>query len=158
MKPSHAPASAPPNGFAQLPSGEDAGMAGAMGSDLVLRVTARRQTVADLAEFLRSLDRPVVDASGLTAAYDFTLEFAPENLRRVDGTPMASQESQGDSHGPVVYSALQDQLGLRLGSEEGAVRRPGDRPYRPGAKRQLMMTLAPRRCGSRTALPAPAGG
>jgi hypothetical protein len=37
-----------------------------MGSGLVLRVTARRQTVAELAEFLRFLDRPVVDASGLT--------------------------------------------------------------------------------------------
>jgi uncharacterized protein (TIGR03435 family) len=69
-----------------------------------LRLSFRHSTVADLAEFLSTLifvDRPVVDTSGLTAAYDFTLD-----LREV--------ANAGDAAAPSLGTLLEEQLGLRL--------------------------------------------
>ena len=46
------------------------------------RMTANGQSMARLAEMLSGqLDLPVVDMTGLTGKYDFTLYFAPEGLR-----------------------------------------------------------------------------
>jgi len=70
-----------------------------------LRLSFRRSTVAQLAEYLSMLvfvDRPVVDASGLTGAYDFILD-----LREV-------ADRSGDAPAPSVGTLLQEQLGLRL--------------------------------------------
>jgi uncharacterized protein (TIGR03435 family) len=53
------------------------------------------------------LGRIVVDKTGLTDAYDFTLEWAP------DETP--------DSTAPSLTAALRDQLGLRLESQKSPV-------------------------------------
>jgi uncharacterized protein (TIGR03435 family) len=50
------------------------------------------------------LGRPVVDRTGLTGNYDFTLKFAPAQ---------ASTDSQADT-GPSIFTAIQDQLGLKL--------------------------------------------
>jgi uncharacterized protein DUF3738 len=60
----------------------------------------------------------VVDKTGLTGTFDFTLEFAPEtNDRRTDdGTSLAPQ-----SAGPTFYEALREQLGLKLVTQKGLV-------------------------------------
>ncbi len=50
----------------------------------------------------RELDRPVVDKTGLTGKYDFTLQF----------TPAASEST--DSTAPSIFTAIQEQLGLKL--------------------------------------------
>ena len=50
----------------------------------------------------RELDRPVVDQTGLTGNYDFTLQFAPA----VGADP--------DSQAPSIFTAVQEQLGLKL--------------------------------------------
>src|SRR5262249_19239320 len=45
------------------------------------RFVAQKQTMTDLANRLASqLNRPVTDATGLTAKYDFTLTFSPEGM------------------------------------------------------------------------------
>ena len=45
------------------------------------RMTASGQSMAGLAEMLSGqLDLPVVDMTGLTGKYDFTLYFSPEGL------------------------------------------------------------------------------
>src|SRR5437667_9174411 len=45
------------------------------------RLNAQRQTMQDLANNLtRSLNRPVIDNTGLTATYDFVLTHAPESM------------------------------------------------------------------------------
>lgn len=50
---------------------------------------------------------PVVDQTGLTGLYDFTLTWADENaVRRGDPPP----------EGPSIFTALQEQLGLKLES------------------------------------------
>ena len=83
-----------------------------------LKMTFRRQPVSSLLEVLTAAcGRPVVDVTGLTEKYDFTLEFTPDNVRAAgappptEGAPAATLPEDG---GPTVYSAVQDQLGLKL--------------------------------------------
>jgi uncharacterized protein (TIGR03435 family) len=51
--------------------------------------------------------RPVVDRTGLQGGFDYELRFAPENLQA--GAPNAA-----DPGGASVFTALQEQLGLKL--------------------------------------------
>jgi len=95
-------------------------------------LTARAQPLARLLDTLgNQLKRPVVDKTGLTGKYDFTLEFAPENsgmTMRSDGPPPPpppggaspagpSNESQDDLE-PNLTTAVQQQLGLRLDAKK----------------------------------------
>jgi uncharacterized protein (TIGR03435 family) len=84
------------------------------------RETGNKITMAMLAPFLgQSVDRTVVDRTGLTGVFDFTLEFAPE---LGPGSQPGSAASAPDP--PVVpslFTALQEQLGLKLESQTGPV-------------------------------------
>jgi uncharacterized protein (TIGR03435 family) len=71
------------------------------------QMTGADVTVAMLAQQLSMLlDRPVHDETGLTGEYDFKLDWAP------DSEP---------ADGPSIFTALNDQLGLRLESTKGPV-------------------------------------
>lgn len=63
--------------------------------------------------------RVVVDQTGLTGDYDFTLRWTRENLTGSGGP--SSETSSMDSSGPSIFAALQEQLGLRLESKKGPV-------------------------------------
>ena len=52
-----------------------------------------------------SLDRPVVDHTGLTGKFDWEVEWVPDDLQ-VDGARRPE--------GPGIFEAFRDQLGLRL--------------------------------------------
>jgi uncharacterized protein (TIGR03435 family) len=58
-----------------------------------------------------AVDDTVVDKTGLTGSYDFTLEYTAERLGPgvLDG-----REPAPDPHGPSLFTALQQQLGLKL--------------------------------------------
>jgi len=65
------------------------------------------------------LNRPVVDKTGLDRYYDFTLEWSPEpppGLAAADG-----REPPPDGKGPTIFTALREQLGLKLDSQKGPV-------------------------------------
>jgi uncharacterized protein (TIGR03435 family) len=70
------------------------------------------------------LSRSVIDKTGLTAKYDFMLEYTPElgqfQLGR-PGTPEDPGPPPLDPNGPSLFTALQEQLGLRLESTKGPV-------------------------------------
>ena len=104
------------------------------------RMTATKQTMASLAEMLSNqLDLPVVDMTGLTGKYDYTLSFSPEGLGGMmppagiapplpagpppgeagPGMPMAGAPDA--QSGPNLFSALQEQLGLKLEQRKGPV-------------------------------------
>jgi uncharacterized protein (TIGR03435 family) len=51
----------------------------------------------------RELGRPMVDKTGLTGKYDFTLEFVP-----------AAKAGSDETGGPSVFTAVEEQLGLKL--------------------------------------------
>jgi len=97
------------------------------------RLIAQRQTMQDLAERLSSaLTKPVTDATGLKAKYDFTLTFSPEGLNSgmFGGAPPPpppggggrSLENMPDVEPPQdLFSAIQAQLGLKLDPKKGPV-------------------------------------
>jgi uncharacterized protein (TIGR03435 family) len=64
-----------------------------------------------LAEILsEEVGRPVLDQTGLSGSYEMTLDWAPDDAPANDATP-----------GPSIFTALQEQLGLRLDSAKGPV-------------------------------------
>jgi uncharacterized protein (TIGR03435 family) len=75
-------------------------------------------SMAGLADQLaRELDRPVADKTGLTAVYDLKLEWTPDDQASVKGDAAASEPAQW----PSIFTALQEQLGLRLQTQKTPV-------------------------------------
>jgi len=75
-------------------------------------VTFRNKSVAEFANglsFSNVVGRTVVDKTGLTGNYDFNLKWTPDDQQ---GTP--------DS-GPTLFTALEEQLGLKLEPAKGLV-------------------------------------
>jgi uncharacterized protein (TIGR03435 family) len=69
----------------------------------------------ELALLLSSqLQKPVVDKTGLTGKYDFTLRWSTEQLSLVPGPPTGDPGNL-----PSIFTALREQLGLRLDSTRG---------------------------------------
>jgi uncharacterized protein (TIGR03435 family) len=100
------------------------------------RLIANRQTTQDLAERLSSvLTKPVTDATGLKAKYDFTLTYSPEGLASGGGLFFGappppppgggggrSLENMPDVEPPQdLFSAIQAQLRLKLDPKKGPV-------------------------------------
>ena len=73
-----------------------------------------------IAEFARTLSqnvgRIVIDKTGLQGNYAFTVDYTPEQMPGNGGTPPAGAPSLPpiDPNGPSIYTALQEQLGLKL--------------------------------------------
>ena len=59
-----------------------------------------------------SLNRLIVDRTGLDGQYNLTLKFTPENIPPPGQAPPGFP--QLDPNGPSIFTALQEQLGLRL--------------------------------------------
>jgi len=80
----------------------------------------------DIARVLaQQLGRKVVDNTGLTANYDFTLKWTPEEgqgpaFREPEAGPGAGSTPAPET-GPSIFTALQEQLGLKLESQKGPV-------------------------------------
>jgi bla regulator protein BlaR1 len=79
-------------------------------------VTGQGVPIANLVGLLsRQLGRTVVDKTGLTGNYDFTLQWtADESPRTPDGTPLPTTLSS-------ILTAVQEQLGLKLETQTGPV-------------------------------------
>jgi bla regulator protein blaR1 len=68
------------------------------------------QQVANSLPSVGNLGRPVVDKTGLSGTFDFTLNFVRESNQSVPpGT-----EAQPEAQGPTILEAVQEQLGLKL--------------------------------------------
>jgi uncharacterized protein (TIGR03435 family) len=81
------------------------------------QITGNGATLEQLAQRLREIagvDRQVVDRTGDTGRFDFVLRWTPFLPRGADA-PITDS-------GPSIFTALQEQLGLRLQSDRGAVR------------------------------------
>ena len=71
------------------------------------------------------LGRTVIDRTGLTGNFDFKLTWTPDPGQSVGPPgglpPGADAPPPPDPNGPSVFTALQEQLGLRLESQKGPV-------------------------------------
>jgi uncharacterized protein (TIGR03435 family) len=61
------------------------------------------------------LRRQVIDKTGITGTFDVHLEWAPENLER------PTDNAANDGTLPSIFTALQEELGLKLDSSKGPV-------------------------------------
>jgi len=63
--------------------------------------------------------RPVIDKTGLSGRFDFTMEWAAETN---SAAPSDAPTTAPEPVGPTPVQALRDQLGLKLESARGPVR------------------------------------
>lgn len=92
------------------------------------QVTGQGLPMSSLAQLLsQQLGSTVQDKTGLTGKYDFTLQWTPDrNGSPMFGAPEPGQQGPGaeaspDSSGPSIFTAMQEQLGLKLESQKGPV-------------------------------------
>jgi uncharacterized protein (TIGR03435 family) len=67
------------------------------------------------------LGRPVLDKTGLTGTFDLHLEYSPEGLAMGRGgmpMPPPPPGAAPDTSSPTIFTAVQEQLGLRLESQK----------------------------------------
>lgn len=84
-----------------------------------IEVPAKSVTMDDFVSMLQraTLDRPTVNRTGLTGKYDFTLDWAPDRSQYggdVGEAPEGTPE-------PPLFTAVQEQLGLKLTPTHGIV-------------------------------------
>jgi uncharacterized protein (TIGR03435 family) len=85
----------------------DAGLNSFRTDDAKAGVEGKMLPMDVLTRFLSNqVARPVVDRTGLTGKYNFRLVYSPE---------------MGDATGPSIFTAVQEQLGLKLESDRGPV-------------------------------------
>jgi bla regulator protein BlaR1 len=83
------------------------------------QMTGRRITMQMLAANLSgNLGRPVRDETGLTATYNFKLEWSQETISKPGAPDNPDAETPT---GPSIFTAMQEQLGLKLESRKGPV-------------------------------------
>jgi uncharacterized protein (TIGR03435 family) len=83
-----------------------------------------RVTVAQLADALSAAtERVVLDKTNLTGSYDISLDYTPEQGQfqaLEDGAPTGTPLSPPiDANGPSLFTALAEQLGLKLEPQKG---------------------------------------
>jgi uncharacterized protein (TIGR03435 family) len=79
-----------------------------------------KQLAANLSNWL---DRPVVDRTGLKGGFDFTLDWSPDQQPQYDavGAPIRRADVPVDRTGPSIFTAVEEQLGLKLDAVKGLV-------------------------------------
>jgi uncharacterized protein (TIGR03435 family) len=90
----------------------------ASGTTLTFRNSPMSQVTAILQNFL---DKPVVDQSGLSEKYDFTVTFTVDAAQavRLGGPPVPAPDNPDAA--PDLFAAFQQQLGLKLESTQAPV-------------------------------------
>ena len=71
-------------------------------------------------EFTAFAGRPVQDQTGLAGAFDFQLTWTPDQFRSEDRVKYLNGDPI-DPSGPSFFTAIQEQLGLKLEPKKGPV-------------------------------------
>jgi uncharacterized protein (TIGR03435 family) len=128
---------APGGGGALAPKSSAAGSGGSVPkgrmtmrmSQQGMELDAKEATMEQLSQLIsQQISATVVDKTGLTGKYDLTLSFLPDNMMlnghmmRPDGGAGGDGGAQAQEPvGPSVFTAVQEQLGLKLEAEKQAV-------------------------------------
>ena len=112
LGPAPSPPPPPPAGAPQLLVARTPMRCGSM---LIAGLVSAREITMEqfIVRLSNFVNRPVIDRTGLTGSFDLDLTYTPETpARGAIGVP---------SDGPSIFTALQEQLGLRLDSQRGPV-------------------------------------
>jgi uncharacterized protein (TIGR03435 family) len=101
------------DGFLLVCGGLEEAIASAPGRRALGFSNVSLKYIAEQLEAMGRLERPVVDATGLTGNYDFVVEFVPERPPNAAGLD--------DADGPTFREALAEQTGLKLVAEKSAL-------------------------------------
>jgi uncharacterized protein (TIGR03435 family) len=84
-----------------------------------IEVPARSVTIDDFVAMLQraTLDKPTLNRTGLTGKYDFDLKFAQDSSQYGGQVGSAPEDTQS----PPLFTAVQEQLGLKLEATRGMV-------------------------------------
>jgi uncharacterized protein (TIGR03435 family) len=84
---------------------------------------ARNATMADFAGVMQRavLDRPVVDQTGLSGRFDFELKWTPDETQFAGLGVRVPAPTEDPAAPPDLFSAIQEQLGLKLQSTKAPV-------------------------------------
>jgi uncharacterized protein (TIGR03435 family) len=84
------------------------------------QLSALGGTMEQLARVLLDVTlRTVRDRTGVTGSFDFRLSWTPDQA--TPGVTRDAGDPPPDPSGPSIFTALQEQLGLKLRSERGPV-------------------------------------
>ena len=88
-------------------------------------LSVKKGAMPGLASWLsQQLGRVVIDQTGLKIEYDYQLEWTPDPGQgggESIGLPPELPRPRAETNGPSIFTALQEQLGLRLVSQKGPV-------------------------------------
>jgi uncharacterized protein (TIGR03435 family) len=87
-------------------------------------LAARNATMSDFTGLLQGtvLDRPVIDQTSIMGRYDFTLDWTPDEFQftAFANANLPPQPKDDVAPNPDLYTAIQQQLGLKLESTKAA--------------------------------------
>jgi uncharacterized protein (TIGR03435 family) len=84
-------------------------------------LTVRNASMADFAHGMQEafLDKPVIDRTGLKDRYDFELKWTPDESQ--NNVQLPAQQRDDPNAPPGLYTAIQEQLGLKIDSTKAPV-------------------------------------
>jgi uncharacterized protein (TIGR03435 family) len=110
--------SAPNNSTGDIPVGTGTVSGGGRGGPLI----GRGVPVPNLARLLTAIvRRPVIDQTGLTGKYNFTLQWTPDDSQFPTSSGIQESTAPDPNGRPNLFTAIQEQLGLKLESQKGQV-------------------------------------
>jgi bla regulator protein BlaR1 len=84
-------------------------------------ITAKGGTMPELADILGwVMGRPVIDATSLPGIYEYRLEWTPDESQ-IQSEPAATAPEFAGPHAQSIFTAIQEQLGLKLEAGKGPV-------------------------------------
>lgn len=93
-------------------------------SEKSFTITGHRASMASMTRMISlQIGSTVVDKTGLTGVYDYSLSFAPDESMKAGNLPPGSGGGapSPEPEGPSIFTAVQEQLGLKLVAEKAAV-------------------------------------
>jgi uncharacterized protein (TIGR03435 family) len=110
----------PPQGPPPIPAGGGPIPCSIMGSPGMIRVGGF--PISQITSMLGGMTgRMVVDRTGLTGNWEFVLSFAPPQGGPPQGAQLPPGVPAADPDAPSIFTAIQEQLGLKLESTKGPV-------------------------------------
>ena len=124
--------SMPADPSAKQTPGRNPSSAGVNVSENLFTLTGHGASMTSIVRWISmQLGSTVIDKTGLTEKYDYTLSFVPDDSMKAGILPPGSGGGAPppESEGPSIFTALQEQLGLKLVAAETTGGCDRDRPH-----------------------------